>query len=141
MKAKKFWWVAAAGVAILVISSTALAGSMAQNKRFQRTFVCVNKHNGLIKVISRRQQNRCASGWKRYRVSDIFGKGMRGTRGIPGAPGPQGPQGPAGAAGAAGAPGATGDTGPAGALGPMGPQGPMGLQGPTGAAGADGADG
>jgi len=82
MKAKKVWWVAAAGVAILVISSTALAGSMVQNKRFQRTFVCVNMHNGLIKVISRRQHNRCAAGWKRYRVSDLFGKGMRGARGF-----------------------------------------------------------
>ena len=90
MKAKKFWWVAAAGVAILVISSTALAGSMAQNKRFQRTFVCVNKHNGLIKVISRRQHNRCAAGWKRYRVSDLFGKGMRGARGFRGGDGPHG---------------------------------------------------
>ena len=57
---------------------------MVQNKRFQRTFVCVNKHNGLIKVISRRQHNRCTAGWKRYRVSDIFGKGMRGARGAAG---------------------------------------------------------
>src|SRR5678815_70328 len=102
MKAKKVWWVAAVGVAILVISSTALAGSMVQNKRFQRTFVCVNMHNGLIKVISRRQHNRCAAGWKRYRVSDLFGKGMRGARGLRGAAGPQGPAGPSGPAGPAG---------------------------------------
>src|SRR6188474_1099679 len=120
MKAKKVWWVAAAGVAILVISSTALAGSMVQNKRFQRTFVCVNKHNGLIKVISRRQHNRCTPGWKRYRVSDIFGKGMRGAKGAQGKPGPQGsagPAGPAGAAGLRGERGLTGAAGPAGAIG------------------------
>ncbi|HET7554141.1 MAG TPA: hypothetical protein VFJ75_00665, partial [Gaiellaceae bacterium] len=102
MRSKKTWWLAAACIAILVASSSALGSSMVQNKRFQRTFVCVNKHNGLIKVISRRQNNRCAAGWKRYRVSDIFGHGMRGARGIPGAAGPQGPAGPAGAAGARG---------------------------------------
>ena len=138
---KGMWLWATAGIAVLLLCSTALGGSIASNKRFQRTFVCVNKHNGLIKVISRRQQNRCASGWKRYRVSDLFGKGMRGTRGIPGVPGPQGPQGAQGAAGPAGpagAPGATGQTGPAGAIGPVGLQGPIG---PTGAAGANGANG
>jgi hypothetical protein len=150
---KGMWLWAAAGIAVLLLCSSALGGSVASGKRFQRTFLCVNKHDGLIKVISRRQQNRCAVGWKRYRVSDLFGKGMRGTRGIPGAPGPQGPQGQQGpggsvgtagaigARGATGANGATGEAGPAGAMGPIGPQGPMGLQGPTGAAGTDGANG
>src|SRR5689334_9013147 len=99
MRNKKIWWLIAACMAILVASSTALGSSMVQNNRFQRTFVCVNKHNGLIKVISRRQHNTCSAGWKRYRVSDIFGHGMRGVRGIAG---PAGPQGPAGAAGARG---------------------------------------
>src|SRR4029450_9404198 len=114
MKAKKACWIAAAGVAILVVSSTALAGSMVQNKRFQRTFVCVNKNNGLIKVISRRQHNRCAAGLKRYRVSDIFGKGMRGARGIRGAAGPQGPAGQAGPGGQGGEGGLAGARGAAG---------------------------
>ena len=89
MKAKGTWLVAAASLIVLLLGSSALAGSTALNGRFQRTFVCVNKHNGLIKVISRRQHNTCASGWKRYRVSDIFGKGRRGPRGSSGARGPQ----------------------------------------------------
>jgi hypothetical protein len=87
MKVKRWGWAALAGVLVLLVSSSALAGSTAEKRRFQNSFVCVNIHNGLIKVISRRQHNRCAAGWKRYRVSDIFGKGMRGAKGAKGAAG------------------------------------------------------
>ena len=108
-------WALLAGLLVLLVSSSALAGSVAEKRRFQNSFVCVNIHNGLIKVISRRQHNRCASGWKRYRVSDIFGKGMKGAKGAAGTPGPRGPAGPAGAAGATGATGSSGATGATGA--------------------------
>src|ERR671930_627114 len=127
MKVKGKWWVIAGGLLVLLISSTALAGSVSAKKRFQNSFVCVNKSNGLIKVISREQHNRCERGWRRYRVSDIFGKGRRGAEGPAGGGGPPGRGGPAGADGPAGAPGASA---PAGAMGPMGPMGPIG---PTGA--------
>ncbi|HKN54885.1 MAG TPA: hypothetical protein VJX66_20460, partial [Amycolatopsis sp.] len=120
MKGKGKWWVIGVGLLVLVVSSTALAGSVAAHKRFQRTFVCVNKHNGLIKVISRRQHNRCAPGWKKYRVSDLFGKGSKGS------PGPRGPIGPQGRPGPAGPQGATGANG---ANGAKGDQGIQGLQG------------
>ena len=94
MNGKKKWWAVIAGIVILAACSSALAGVLAPtNKRFQNSFVCVNKHNGLVKVISRRQRNHCAPGWKKYRVSDLFGKGMKG------APGPAGPAGPCGPAG------------------------------------------
>src|SRR5205814_588909 len=125
----------AVGLLVLVVSSTALAGSVAAHKRFQRTFVCVNKHNGLIKVISRRQHNRCAPGWKKYRVSDLFGKGQKGS------PGPRGPIGPQGPAGPAGQRGATGANGANGANGDQGIEGLQGIQGAKGATGADGAKG
>ena len=75
MKVKGWAWIALAGLLVLLVCSSALAGSAAEKRRFQNSYVCVNIHNGLIKVISRRQHNRCAAGWKRYRVSDIFGKG------------------------------------------------------------------
>ena len=121
MKVKRKWWAITAGLLVLlVVCSTALGGSVASNRRFQRTFVCVNKHNGLIKVISRRQHNRCAQGWKRYRVSDLFGKAMRGAKGARGFAGPQGPQGPAGPVGLAG---------PRGERGLQGFQGLQGLEG------------
>ena len=87
MNVKLKWWAVAAGLLVLVVCSSALGGALKPNKRFQNSFVCVNKQNGLIKVISRRQHNRCEAGWKRYRVSDLFGRGMRGKRG---------PAGPAG---------------------------------------------
>jgi len=45
MKGKGKWWVIGVGLLVLVVSSTALAGSVAAHKRFQRTFVCVNRHN------------------------------------------------------------------------------------------------
>ena len=135
MKGKGKWWVIGVGLLVLVVSSTALAGSVAAHKRFQRTFVCVNKHNGLIKVISRRQHNRCAPGWKKYRVSDLFGKGQKGS------PGPRGPIGPQGPAGPAGQRGATGANGANGANGDQGIQGLQGIHGAKGAAGADGAKG
>ena len=61
MKGKGKWWVIGVGLLVLVVSSTALAGSVAAHKRFQNTFVCVNKTNGLLKIISRRQHNRCGS--------------------------------------------------------------------------------
>ena len=135
MKGKGKWWVIGVGLLVLVVSSTALAGSVAAHKRFQRTFVCVNKHNGLIKVISRRQHNRCAPGWKKYRVSDLFGKGQKGS------PGPRGPIGPQGPAGPAGQRGATGANGANGANGDQGIEGLQGIQGAKGATGADGAKG
>ena len=135
MKGKGKWWVIGVGLLVLVVSSTALAGSVAAHKRFQRTFVCVNKHNGLIKVISRRQHNRCAPGWKKYRVSDLFGKGQKGS------PGPRGPIGPQGPAGPAGQRGATGANGANGANGDQGIQGLQGIHGAKGATGADGAKG
>src|SRR3954471_18264130 len=116
MKVNSKWWVTLVGLLVLLASSSALAGSTAAKPRFQNSYVCVNLHDGLIKVISRRQHNRCATGWKRYKVSDIFGKGMRGAQGTPG------PRGPAGAAGSAGAQGA------AGANGAQGLQGFIGLQ-------------
>ena len=150
MKGKGKWWVIGVGLLVLLVSSTALAGSVAAHKRFQRTFVCVNRHNGLIKVISRRQHNRCAPGWKKYRVSDLFGRGQRGTPGPRGPIGPQGPAGPAGQqgangarglTGANGAPGAKGDQGIQGIQGPPGAQGPKGDRGATGTAGHDGAPG
>src|SRR5205814_4776680 len=118
------WWAVAAGLLVLVVCSSALGGALKPNKRFQNSFVCVNKQNGLIKVISRRQHNRCETGWKRYRVSDIFGRGMKGDRG------PAGPAGPAGAAGAAGPAGAAGAAGAVGPMGPQGEMGPMGEMGP-----------
>src|ERR1041384_5082665 len=112
MNVKKKWWAIVAGLVLLGVCGGAIAGDLAPaNKRFQNSFVCVNKHNGLIKVISRRQHNRCEFGWKKYRVSDLFGKGMRG------APGPAAPAGPAGAAGASGQQGPKGDTGAMGAQG------------------------
>ena len=150
MKGKGKWWVIGVGLLVLLVSSTALAGSVAAHKRFQRTFVCVNRHNGLIKVISRRQHNRCAPGWKKYRVSDLFGRGQRGTPGPRGPIGPQGPAGPAGQQGATGArgltgangaPGAKGDQGIQGLTGESGANGDQGIQGLTGATGADGAKG
>ena len=81
MKVNSKWWVTLVGLLVLLASSSALAGSTAAKPRFQNSYVCVNLHDGLIKVISRRQHNRCATGWKRYKVSDIFGKGMRGAQG------------------------------------------------------------
>src|SRR3954451_7385486 len=121
---KGIWlWAAAVALSVMLVSSSALGSSGSAQGRFQRTFVCVNLHNGLIKVISRRQHNRCGAAWKRYRVSDIFGQARRGAKGWPGAAGPQGPVGPQGAqgpAGVAGAAGATGEAGPPGAIGPMG---------------------
>src|SRR5438093_3835071 len=114
MKVKGKLWVVAGALLVLGISSTAFGSST--NKRFQNSFVCVNKSNGLIKVISREQHNRCERGWKRYRVSDIFGKGRRGTKGSPGPRGPQGPQ---------------GNPGPAGPVGPRGAQGIAGVMGPA----------
>jgi hypothetical protein len=159
MKVKSKGWALLAGLLVLLVSSSALAGSVAEKRRFQNSFVCVNIHNGLIKVISRRQHNRCAPGWKRYRVSDIFGKGMKGAKGTPGTPGPRGPAGPSGGPGATGATGASGatgatgpqgfmglqgligPTGPKGDVGPMGPLGPQGEQGPAGLDGANGLDG
>ena len=50
------------GLLVLVVCSSALGGALKPNKRFQNSFVCVNKQNGLIKVISRRQHNRCETG-------------------------------------------------------------------------------
>jgi hypothetical protein len=153
MKVKSKGWALLAGLLVLLVSSSALAGSVAEKRRFQNSFVCVNIHNGLIKVISRRQHNRCASGWKRYRVSDIFGKGMKGAKGAAGTPGPRGPAGPAGAAGATGATGSSGATGATGAQGEQGSAGQnganghdgatgqAGAQGPTGPAGANGQNG
>src|SRR3954452_1599820 len=126
MNVKLKWWAVAAGLLVLVVCSSALGGALKPNKRFQNSFVCVNKQNGLIKVISRRQHNRCEAGWKRYRVSDIFGRGMRGQRG------PAGPAGPSGSAGAAGAAGAAGSIGPMGPMGPHGEMGPQGAIGPMG---------
>jgi hypothetical protein len=41
MKGKGKWWVIGVGLLVLLVSSTALAGSVAAHKRFQRTFVCV----------------------------------------------------------------------------------------------------
>src|SRR5438067_1163834 len=123
MNVKLKWWAVAAGLLVLVVCSSALGGALKPNKRFQNSFVCVNKQNGLIKVISRRQHNHCEAGWKRYRVSDIFGKGMRGKRG------PAGPAGPAGAAGAMGPQGPQGNTGAAGPQGQKGPAGADGLNG------------
>src|SRR5437763_11554550 len=121
---KGIWlWAAAVALSVMLVSSSALGSSSSARGRFQRTFVCVNLHNGLIKVISRRQHNRCGAEWKRYRVSDIFGKARRGSKGIPGAAGPQGPAGPQGAQGSAGPQGAPG---PAGAIGPMVPAGGVG---------------
>src|SRR5438034_4519282 len=134
MKVKGKWGVVAGGLLlVLVISSTAFGSST--NKRFQNSFVCVNKSNGLIKVISREQHNRCERGWKRYRVSDLFGKGRRGAKG---SPGPRGPQGPAGASGSVGPAGPRGLQGIAGARGPAGPMGPAGADGADGATGAMG---
>jgi len=78
------WLVTLVGLLVLLASSSALAGSSAAKPRFQNSYVCVNLHDGLIKVISRRQRNRCSVGWKRYKVSDIFGRGMRGAAGAPG---------------------------------------------------------
>src|ERR671928_548560 len=124
MKVKRKWWAIAAGLLVLVVCSSALGGSVASQRRFQNSFVCVNLHNGLIKVISRRQHNRCSKGWKKYRVSDLFGKGMRGARGAPGPAGPAGPSGPKGDTGPMGATGARGNTGPAGVDGAAGPTGP-----------------
>ena len=138
------WLVTLVGLLVLLASSSALAGSSAAKPRFQNSYVCVNLHDGLIKVISRRQHNRCSVGWKRYKVSDIFGKGMRGAAG---APGPRGPAGPAGAAGAQGAQGATGAQGAQGfmglqgLIGPSGPQGNIGPMGETGLNGSNGQDG
>ena len=124
MKVKSKGWALLAGLLVLLVSSSALAGSVARQATLQNSFVCVNIHNGLIKVISRRQHNRCASGWKRYRVSDIFGKGMKGAKGAAlvlrvrvGRPVPPALR------------GATGATGSSGATGATGPQGFMGLQG------------
>jgi hypothetical protein len=48
MKAKRTWWVVAAGIVVLLGASSALGSSVVHNKRFQRTFLCVNMHNGLI---------------------------------------------------------------------------------------------
>jgi hypothetical protein len=138
MKVNGRWWATLVGLLVLVASSSALAGSVAAKPRFQNSYVCVNLHDGLIKVISRRQHNRCATGWKRYKVSDIFGKGMRGAQGTPG------PRGTAGPAGAAGAQGPQGFMGLQGLIGPSGPQGnigPMGLLGPQGLAGLNGTNG
>lgn len=135
---QRTWLIGGGLLLVLLVASTALAGSTVSNQRFQRTFVCVNEHNGLIKVISRRQHNRCAPGWTRYRVSDLFGKG---TRGVPGAPGPQGPAGPVGPAGATGPVGPQGDPGQAGADGVAGATGSQGEQGAPGNDGADGAVG
>jgi hypothetical protein len=67
MKKGTWLWAAAVALAVLLVSSSAQGSSSSAQRRFQRTFVCVNLHNGLIKVISRRQHNRCAVGWKRYR--------------------------------------------------------------------------
>ena len=134
MKVNSKWWVTLVGLLVLLASSSALAGSTAAKPRFQNSYVCVNLHDGLIKVISRRQHNRCATGWKRYKVSDIFGKGMRGAQGTPG------PRGPAGAAGTQGAQGANGAQGPQGfmglqgLIGPGGPQGDIGPMGQMGRA-------
>src|SRR6185295_11883862 len=141
MKVKSKGWALLAGLLVLLVSSSALAGSVAEKRRFQNSFVCVNIHNGLIKVISRRQHNRCASGWKRYRVSDIFGKGMKGAKGAAGTPGPRGPAGPAGASGATGATGSSGATGATGARGEQGSAGQKGANGLDGATGQAGAQG
>jgi hypothetical protein len=89
MKKGILLWAAAVALSVMIVSSAQGSSSSAQ-RRFQRTFVCVNLHNGLIKVISRRQHNRCSAGWKRYRVSDIFGKARRGVKGLPGAGGREG---------------------------------------------------
>jgi hypothetical protein len=113
----------------------------------------VNKHNGLMKVISRRQHNQCAKGWKRYRVSDLFGGGSQGGTSLPGPAGAKGETGPAGQRGADGAAGAAGAEGPQGAPGKdgvngkdgapgaRGEQGLRGEQGPQGPAGPAGKDG
>ena len=42
MKGKVKWWAIAAGLTVLLVSSSALASSVVSKKRFQRTFVCVN---------------------------------------------------------------------------------------------------
>ena len=148
MNVERKWWAIGLGLlVVLVVSSTALAGSADSGSRFQRTFVCVNKHNGLMKVISRRQHNQCAKGWKRYRVSDLFGNGSEGGPSVPGSAGKQGPAGPAGAKGDTGqkgdpgAPGAAGTQGAQGAQGSKGDTGPSGAQGPQGPAGPAGKDG
>src|SRR2546423_13686996 len=116
MNVKRKSWAVAAGLVVLAaICSSALAGSLSRpHTRFQNSYVCVNKHNGLIKVISRRQRNHCTPGWKKYKVSDIFGKGMRGPKGDPGAPGAQGAAGPAGPAGPGGGAGGGGGRGAGG---------------------------
>ena len=43
---KRNWLLVVAGLAVLLVTSTALGGSVNKHKRFQRTFVCVNLHNG-----------------------------------------------------------------------------------------------
>jgi hypothetical protein len=140
MNVERKWWAIGLGIlVVLVVSSTALAGSADTGSRFQRTFVCVNKHNGLMKVISRRQHNQCAKGWKRYRVSDLFGSGSGGGAAVQ--PGPAGQQGPAGAAGAKGDTGAKGDQGALGATGAQGEKGDTGATGPQGPKGETGPKG
>jgi hypothetical protein len=102
-EAKRTWLVATASLVVLLLGSSALAGSVAQNRRFQRDVRLRQQTQRLDQGhLARRQHNRCTPGWKRYRVSDIFGKGMarrEGCTGQAGAAGFRGPGRPRGAAG------------------------------------------
>ncbi|MEX0674161.1 MAG: lamin tail domain-containing protein [Gaiellaceae bacterium] len=107
---RKLAWIVA-GAAIALTAAAGLAA--AQGKQDGTVQACVNRTNGLVRVIGPSADCR-----KRERALSWSVRG------------PQGPPGPAGPAGPAGPQGESGPAGPQGAPGPEGPAGPQGEPGP-----------
>jgi hypothetical protein len=110
-------WLAATGVAVLVLTATAVAA--AEGDTVIRA--CRKDLNGQLRVLS--QGEGCLPSETRIDWNRT------------GPPGAAGPQGPAGPQGTAGLPGSAGLAGPPGPQGPAGIQGPIGIQGPAGSPG------
>jgi hypothetical protein len=104
--------------ALAALGMVTLAGAHAGAATAGTVHACVQKSNGVLRVVA--ETVAC----RRTESSLDWASG-----GAPGAQGPQGPRGQAGQAGPAGPQGPAGQVGPAGPRGAAGPQGQPGLAG------------